>query len=151
MNARTSIRVFTSFLLLLASGSLTAEQMREFGDYEVHYSVVPTSFIPPATAASYGLTRGKNRLLLNIAVRRKTPADPLNETAAQAAVVSAQRHDLIRPYELEFTEIREEGAIYYLSDFAVLNEEFSRFSVQVQITAEPLFEFEFSKKLYADE
>ncbi len=135
----------TAFALLAQ-----AEQKKVFGEYEVHYSVIPTSFIPQDAARAYNIVRASNRMLLNIAVRRLTPEDPGNETAAQAAKVAAIRHDLMRPFELEFNEIKEPGAIYYVSDFPVLNEELSRFKVTVQVPSQPVFEFEFIKKMYVD-
>ena len=143
---------FTALLFALLSVTLncSAEQKEVFGDYEVHYSVIPTSFIPQDAASAYKIVRANNRMLLNISVRRKTPDDPRNETAPQAAAVKAVRHDLMRPFELELREIRETGAIYYVADFLVLNEELSRFEIEVTLPTEEHFEFEFVKKMYVD-
>ncbi len=145
------LRTITLVCSLCCAASLAqAEQKEVFGDYEVHYSIVPTSFIPQEAARAYKIVRAGNRMLLNISVRRLTPDDPLNETAAQAAFVSAIRHDLMRPFTLDFNEIREPGAIYYVSDFPAINEELSRFKVNVQVPEQPLFEFEFVKKMYVE-
>lgn len=138
------------FSLCCAATHVQAEQKKVFGDFEVHYSIIPTSFIPQEAARAYKIVRAGNRMLLNISVRRLTPDDPLNETAAQTATVSAVRHDLMRPFTLDFNEVKEPGAIYYVSDFPTLNEEISRFKVKVQVPEQPLFEFEFVKKMYIE-
>lgn len=146
----TVFKIALSFVFFCVTVFVQAEQKEVFGEYEVHYSIIPTSFIPQEAASAYKIVRAGNRMLLNISVRRLTPNDPLNETAAQAADVSGVRHDLMRPFDLEFNEIREPGAIYYVSDFPVLNEELSRFKVKVQVPEQPLFEFEFIKKMYVE-
>lgn len=146
----TLIKIALSLALCCVTVFAQAEQKEVFGDYEVHYSIIPTSFIPQEAARSYKIVRAGNRMLLNISVRRLTPDDPMKETAAQAATVSAVRHDLMRPFNLEFNEIKEPGAIYYVSDFPVLNEELSRFKVKVQVPEQPIFEFEFVKKMYVE-
>lgn len=131
--------------------SALAEQQQSFGDYEVHYSVVPTRFIPQETASAYQITRGENRMLLNISVRRKLKDTSVSETLPQAALIKGQRHDLMRPYALTFREVREQDAIYYLADFLIINEELSRFEIEVTLpeSGEKL-EMEFVKTLYID-
>ncbi|MFK7731331.1 MAG: DUF4426 domain-containing protein [Pseudomonadales bacterium] len=144
------LKITLAIALFCVAVFTQAEQKEVFGDFEVHYSIIPTSFIPQEAARAYKIVRAGNRMLLNISVRRLTPDDPLNETAAQAATVSAVRHDLMRPFDLDFNEIKEPGAIYYVSDFPALNEELSRFKVKVQVPEQPLFEFEFIKKMYVE-
>lgn len=139
------------FLLCIMATPLMAEQKQVFGDYEVHYSVVPTRFIPQETASAYNITRGKNRMLLNISVRLVTPNDASTETIEQEAVITGQRHDLMRPFALSFREVRERGAIYYLSDFLIINEELSRFEIDIALPSGEQFAVEFVKKMYIDE
>lgn len=142
--------LFASIVLLWASQFTAAEQMQRFGDYEVHYSVVPTRFIPAEVARVYKLSRGSNRMMLNISVRKRTPEDPAHETKAQAAFVTGQRNDLIRPIDLDFREVREQDAVYYLADFLVINEELSHFDVQVTLPDGQSFDVKFVKKMYID-
>ncbi len=56
----------------------------------------------------------------------------------------------MRPYNLKFTEVKEQGAIYYLSEFKVINEEFSRFVIDIKIREEESFTLEFKKTMYVD-
>ncbi len=135
-------------LLWLALLNLAqAEQMQQFGDYEVHYSLVNTRHIPAQVAKVYDIVRADNRILLNVAIRKR--GDGL-ETVAQQAELKGTRHDLMRTYNLEFTEIKEQDAIYYISEFKVINEEFSRFAIDIKISEDENFTLEFKHTMYVD-
>ncbi len=139
--------LFGSLLCLAVLNLAQAEQMQQFGDYEVHYSLVNTRHIPPQVAKVYDIVRADNRMLLNIAIRKRTGEQ---ETQAQQAELTGVRHDLMRPYDLKFTEVKEQDAIYYISEFKVINEEFSRFAIDIKIGAEESFTLEFKQTLYVD-
>ena len=55
--------------LLGGSGMALAQQSKMFGPYELHYSVVNTTFLSPEVAATYAIVRGKNRGIVTLAVR----------------------------------------------------------------------------------
>ena len=93
--------------------------------FELHYSVVNTTFLDPEVAAAYGITRGKKRAILNLAVREVeaegSPSRPM--------LLKGRTWDLIQNQFLEFKEIREGPAIYYIADFGFINEEWRFFEV----------------------
>ena len=72
-----SLRVapLSRLLLLLAivasSSTAHGQYSRQFDRWEVHYSVVNSTFLAPETAARYGIVRGRDRAILNH-VRRPT-------------------------------------------------------------------------------
>ncbi len=141
-------KILLSSLLWLASlNPAQAEQMQQFGDYEVHYSLVNTRHIPAQVAKVYDIVRADNRMLLNIAIRKRTGGQA---TVAQQAELEGVRHDLMRPYDLKFTEIKEQDAIYYISEFKIINEEFSRFVIDIRVSAQESFTLEFKKTMYVD-
>lgn len=135
------------FLWFVLTSFAHAEQMQSFGPYEVHYSVVNTRHIPAQVAKVYDIVRADNRMLLNIAVRKRVGEQ---QTIAQQAKLKGTRNDLMRPYTLKFTEVKEQDAIYYISEFKVINEEFSRFSIDIRVNAEESFTLEFEKTMYVD-
>ena len=45
-----------------------AQQMQRFGNYELHYIVIPTTTLQPYIAARYDISRGKDKALCNLAV-----------------------------------------------------------------------------------
>lgn len=112
-------------LLLPMTRPSVAQQSEMFGPFELHYSVVNTTFLEPAVAATYGITRGKKRALLNLAVREKLA----DGTAARSMLLQGRTWDLIQNQPLQFREIREGPAIYYIAEFKFINEEWRFFEV----------------------
>ena len=45
-----------------------AEQLQRFGDWEVHYVVLPSGFLKPDVAAGYHIVRGRDRAFVNVSV-----------------------------------------------------------------------------------
>jgi hypothetical protein len=134
-----------SVLFALLAPAARAE-MRQYGSFEVHYSVFTSSFLQPAIAAAYGIVRAKDRALINIAVRQGT-----GDTATVSAVLSGTRGDLIHKTPLEFREVREGQAVYYIAEFAFVPEETQYFDIAILPAGEtrPLV-LQFNQVLYAD-
>ncbi len=132
---------------LISISALAQDSSKRFGDYEVHYSVLNSTFLEPETAAGYGITRGKNHALINIAVRKHLP-DGSNK--AQKAIVRGKSSDLIHASELEFTEIVEQEAIYYIAGLRFNDKELRTFEIKVQPdpNIKP-YGLKFNKTLYA--
>lgn len=139
-------------LMVLAGASSHAEDVQTsqtFDNYEVHYSVFNTSFLTPQVAAAYGITRSKNKALMNIAVLEKQPDGRMKNVTA---ILSGEQYDLIRHTPLTFQEVREEHAIYYLSSFDIQNRTTVYFTVNIQPDPNrPAYKLQFSKMLYRDE
>jgi hypothetical protein len=144
MRSRTFIRITLCWLALLPSLAL-AQQSQSFGAFELHYSVVNTTFLDPKIAASYGIARGKNRAILNLAVRETLTGG----SAARSMVLQGRTWDLIQSQALEFKEIREGEAIYYIAEFAFINEEWRFFELNFRPAgADQTYTFTFKHQLY---
>ena len=65
-----SIIRITLISLLVLSAPALGQQSEKFGDLELHYSVVNTTFLSAEIAELYGITRGKQRAILNLALRK---------------------------------------------------------------------------------
>jgi hypothetical protein len=119
------------FILALSFCSLTghAENSKEFGDYVVHYNAFRSDTISPEVASQYGLTRANNHVLINIAVLKKvlnTTGQPTKSTVeGQASNLTGQLK------QLEFKEITEGNAIYYLADTKISDGEFLKFDIKI--------------------
>ena len=122
--------VFSLLLLLLGANTANAQQQFETksGDYTVFHSLFPSSFLQPNIASSYNIVRSKDRLVLNLSVLRGSGAD----SRPQSAIVSGTRSDLIHSQAIEFREIREKNAIYYIAEIRATSEEVLYFDLQVQ-------------------
>ena len=135
-------------LILLSLGCAAHAEVRRFGAYEVHYSLFQSSFLQPSIASAYSFVRARDRAVLTIAVRRgsDSPAG-----IAVSAAVSGKRGDLIYNNALEFREIREEQAVYYLADFAFISGEAIYLDLAIRPEGQPgALSLQFNQTLYAD-
>ena len=137
---RRSCALATAVAAALA-GSLEAAQFKTFGDVEVHYVVVNTTFLEPAIAEHYGLVRGRDRAFVNLSV--VGPAGSL--PAAAAGTIT---NLLGQMTALEFAEVREDPAVYYLAPFKFSDRETLRFSVRVELDDGTAHVVEFQETLY---
>lgn len=118
-----------ALMLLAAATALpaVAQQSQEFGDYEVHYNTLNTNMLSPEIASVYGIQRAGTQAMLNITVLRRETREPVEaRITATATNLTGQRRDV------ELRQIQDQGAIYYIGQFRIHNEETLNFSVQVQ-------------------
>ena len=125
-------KLFKTLIFLavtLASLNTYAESSREFGDYVVHYNAFRSDTLSPEIAKQYGLTRANNRVLINIAVLKKV----MNTTGKPtASTVSGHASNLTGQLkQLEFKEIKEGTAIYYLAETKISDGEFLKFDLKI--------------------
>jgi len=133
------------FALLVFVFPAQAQQSEMFGPYELHYSVVNTTFLEPKVAATYGITRGEKRAILNLSVR-----EHLEEgTESRAMMLKGKTWDLIQNQPLEFQTIKEGPAIYYIAEFKFINEEWRFFEVYFRPEgADKTYTFKLKHQLY---
>lgn len=114
-------------LLSWSALPVAAQQSKMFGPYELHYSVVNTTFLEPKVAATYGITRAKNRAILNLAIREHG-ADGSDQ--ARSMELKGRSWDLLQHnQELAFQEVREGPAIYYIAEVKFQNKEWRHFEI----------------------
>ena len=126
-----------------------AQESERFGPYELHYSVVNTTFLDPAVAAGYGITRGQQRAIVNLSLRQHREK---GATKAHAMTLEGRVRDLIQTQrKLEFREIRESDAIYYIAEFPFINEEWLFFTIEFQPEgSDRTYTHSFKRQLYRD-
>lgn len=136
-------RRIAALLTLLTTVSLAhAEQKQLIGDYEAHYSVVPTTFLRPEIAAGYGITRSRDRALVNVAIVHP-------ERGPVRARVSGSVKDLLSQVQpLVFEEIVEAEAVYYLTTLRHDDRETLRFTIDVEAPDGSRHEVSFQQMLY---
>lgn len=99
-------------LLLAAAAAADEPGSQVSGNWEVHYSIVPTGFLQAEVANAYRITRSADRALLTIAVtRRDAPY-----SGSVPAKVSGMRSNLIDTKELDFRMLHEYNSTSYLSE-----------------------------------
>lgn len=129
---------------LLAPLAGHAEQKARLGQWDVHYMVVASSFLSPEVTRAYGIQRSKYNALVNISI---LDAD---SQAAQEAAVTGQAVNLLGVSKtLEFKQIKEDKAIYYIAVLPFRDQEQYRFEISLrQGNQNQVLRFE--QKLYAD-
>lgn len=143
-NSLSTALTFAITLLFIAGGA-HAEQSKMFGNYELHYSVVNTTFIEPDVAATYGIVRGEKRGIINLAVLDTET----EENVPVSMLLKGRTWDLIQNQFLEFKEVREGKAIYYIADFKFINEEWRFFEFDFRPEgATESYTFKFRHQLY---
>lgn len=122
-------------MLLTTSSSLVlAESSKDFGNFVIHYNAFRSDTLEPEIAKAYNLTRRNNRAILNIAVLKKV----MNTTGTPTkATISGHASNLTGQLKtLEFREITEGSAIYYLAETQFSHGEFLKFNLKISIDGE---------------
>lgn len=121
-------RLLLSLLLLLPG--LALAESATFGDYTVYYQAVNSTFVNADIAEQYGIVRSDRRAFLNVSVSKKDADGRLH--AVPASIIGGKRNLLAQVGTIDFREIREQDAIYYIGEFEFSNAELVRFSLTVQ-------------------
>ncbi|MDF1762600.1 MAG: DUF4426 domain-containing protein [Oleibacter sp.] len=139
------------FASVLSSTALaeSGERKQVFGDYEVHYIGLNSSFIEESVAEAYGIPRSRSLGYMSISVLNTA----LGETPVPVtASMKGQIRNLIgQSREIEFREIKETNAVYYVSTFRFDKNEVYR--IQLQVTPEGTsreFVVNFSQQFYEE-
>lgn len=128
-----SIRAWLTSAVVLIAFTLTstvvsAENMKTLGSMDVHYMAIGATFLTPQIAKAYGIERSKYNALINISVMDNTkPNKP-----AKAVAISGTALNLTGQYKrLEFEEVREGQAIYYLAQLNFRDKEKVKFELTI--------------------
>ncbi|MEO0437244.1 MAG: DUF4426 domain-containing protein [Pseudomonadota bacterium] len=127
--SRSAISVVLIVVAFTAPSAM-AQLSERFGPYELHFSVVNTTFIEPEVAAQYGLARGKRRAILNLSLREHLED---GNTVAREMDLKGLSWDLTERQDFfDFIQVIEGPAIYYIGEFKFLNREWRYFEVDFQ-------------------
>jgi hypothetical protein len=96
-----------------------------FGDVTVHYNTFNSTFLQPDIAKAAELIRSKNQGVINVSV--------IKDGKPLIANVSGTVKDLTsQSVPLNFRQVTEQGAIYYIAQFPVEQQETRTFEIKVQ-------------------
>jgi len=139
------MRRFASLLLcLFLALPAFAERKQTFGELDVHYSVFNSSFLQPDIAAAAGLSRSKTVGVLNVAAIRDGKGLP-------AKVSGTLKNLLGQTSTLQFRQVLESGAVYYLAEFPLREREVLTFSISVQIGEDAPHTLTFNQEVFPDQ
>ncbi|GLK87060.1 DUF4426 domain-containing protein [Pseudomonas turukhanskensis] len=137
---RLALFVLTLCLALPAM----AERKASFGELDVHYNAFNSGFLQPDIAAAAGVVRSKTLGVVNVAVLKAGKASNANVTGTVTDLLGKAR-------PLEFKQVAESGAIYYLAQFPFEQREVLRFSINVQAAGGATNSIDFNQEFFPDD
>ncbi|WDD97915.1 DUF4426 domain-containing protein [Thalassomonas actiniarum] len=131
---------------LVFTSSASAENMKKIGNLDVHYMAIGATFLTPEIAKAYGIERSRYNGLVNISVLDNSQK---NTPAKTVVMMGKARNDLGQIKSLEFREVKEGMAVYYLAQIKYSNEETIHFDIDI-IDGTEKHKIKFSQKFYVD-
>jgi len=123
-------------------------QKQVFGDYEIHYMGLNSSFLTPEVAEAYDIPRSRSLGYLSISIMKKNSDGDMLESLT-GKVAGSMQNMIGQKKELEFKEIKERDAVYYISTFRFDEEEVYKFRIRVTPEGEPrTFDVKFDQRFY---
>ena len=104
---------------------------KNFGEFQVHYSVFPSTFLSADVAQANNLNRSKGIGIVNIAIMREGENGGLKPVSGQ--VEGKVLNDIQQARFLGFRRIQEGEAVYFIAEYQYRSAELMTF----QITARP--------------
>ncbi len=143
----TLVSVLMLFFALF-SNAIIAENSKQFGDYVIHYNAFRSDTLTPEIAKAYSLTRRNNRMVINITVQKKD-GDATRPVKAKVSGFASNLTGQVK--DLEFKEIHDGEAIYYLAQSQVANQETLKFNIKATPAGESIIaNIKFKQIFYTD-
>ncbi len=137
--------VVLSLSFSFVSGA-SAENMKKLGSMNIHYMAIGSTFFTPKIAKVYGIIRSRYNGLVNISVLDNTKTG----TPAKTVTINGQAKNNLGQFKsLEFKEVKEGDAIYYLAQVSYNHEETIHFVLKINDGKEQQT-LKFSQKFYVD-
>jgi hypothetical protein len=142
---RLALFVLTACLSVtaMAADVIKGERQETFGDTTVHYNTFNSTYLTPDIAKAAGLTRSKNQGVINVSV--------IKDGKPLTAEVNGSVKDLTsQTVPLNFKQITEQGAIYYIAQYPVDQQEIRTFEIKVQ-NGDKINTINFNQELFPGE
>ena len=123
-----------------------AENMKKLGSMNVHYMAIGSTFFSPEIAKAYGITRSRYNGLIHISVLDNTKS---GNPAKTVSINGQAKNNLGQFKDLDFKEVKEGNAIYYLAQVSYNDEETLHFTLDINDGTEQQ-RLKFSQKFYVD-
>ncbi|EDQ01768.1 conserved exported protein of unknown function [Shewanella benthica] len=142
-------RAILSVLILTLAfvGNVSAEQKQKVGNYDIHYVALSSTFLTPSIAKSYGIKRSSYIGIINISVldtsQEGNPPVPVEISGIANNLLDAR-------IELNFREIREGKAIYYVAEVPFRDDQEINFKVAIKYGKKLNTQLKFKQKFYVE-
>ncbi len=123
------LRIVCLITLLASFGAASAEQSSSYGEYTVHYNAFTTDTLQPEVAKAYQINRSSKRGMVNVSVLKKLMGTTGQPVRASVKVTATNLHG--QSQAIPVRELNDGGAIYYIGEFPVSNEDTLKFRIEV--------------------
>lgn len=138
--SRLSAIIIALIVSLLPVSGAVAEPgySQRLGEYRIYYNAFDSTFLSPEIARAYGIKRSANRGVLNVSVQRTSPIPipagfpGMPGIPVQATIVANATNLNNQIKSIGMRQILDHGAIYYIGEFPISNEETLDFHVLVR-------------------
>lgn len=130
-------------LSALAADAIKGERKEVFGDVTVHYNTFNSTFLTPEIAKAAELIRSKNQGVINVSVIKDGKPLIANVTGTVKDLTS-------QSVPLNFRQVTEQGAIYYIAQYPVEQQETRTFEIKVQ-NGDKINTINFNQELFPGE
>lgn len=130
-------------LSAVAADTIKGERKEVFGDVTVHYNTFNSTFLTPDIAKAAELIRSKNQGVINVSVVKDGKPLIANVTGTIKDLTS-------QSVPLNFRQITEQGAIYYIAQYPVEQQETRTFEIKVQ-NGDKINTINFNQELFPGE
>lgn len=127
----------------MAADVIKGERKETFGDITVHYNTFNSTFLQPDIAKAAELIRSKNQGVINVSVVKD--GKPLI-----ASVTGTVKDLTSNSVPLNFRQVTEQGAIYYIAQYPVPQQETRTFEIKVQ-NGDKINTINFNQELFPGE
>ena len=118
------IAVWMMVLLLAIPTVARAQQSDRFGQYEIHYSAIPTGMLNDQVAGEYGIVRSRTRGMVMVTILREGEA-----VSGQVDIVARDEDDKLT--EIGAQRVREDGWVSYIGTFPIEAGDALTFEIEV--------------------
>ncbi|PAW53189.1 MULTISPECIES: DUF4426 domain-containing protein [Pseudomonas] len=130
-------------LSAVAADAIKGERKEVFGDITVHYNTFNSTFLTPDIAKAAELIRSKNQGVINVSVIKDGKPLIANVTGTVKDLTS-------QSVPLNFRQVTEQGAIYYIAQYPVEQQETRTFEIKVQ-NGDKINTINFNQELFPGE
>jgi hypothetical protein len=127
----------------MAADVIKGERKETFGDVTVHYNTFNSTFLTPDIAKAAELVRSKNQGVINVSVIKDGKPLVANVTGTVKDLTS-------QSVPLNFKQVTEQGAIYYIAQYPVPQQETRTFEIKVQ-NGDKINTINFNQELFPGE
>ncbi|RBW51287.1 DUF4426 domain-containing protein [Marinobacter sp. F3R11] len=128
-----SLLAVATTVLLAALLSVPAHAGSEdFGEYQVHWSVLPSTFLTPETAKANKLQRSRGIGIVNIAIMQEDENGILKPVSGQ--VEGKVSNDIQQVKFLAFRRIQEGDSVYFIAQYQYSSGELLTFNITARPT-----------------